>query len=606
MGESSFDKLDIALGALKHRGPDNQECKIHSNVALGHVRLSIIDADNRSNQPFCDPSGRYTLIFNGEIYNFKELREDLEIKGVPFITDSDTEVLLHLLISEREKAIPRLNGFFAFAFYDNQRDEILFARDRMGIKPLIIYEDGDKFILCSELNSLFHFDIDKTIDADALNHYLGLTYIPASHTIIEKAYKIKPGEYGVIKEKSVILRPYTEVRRNPYAKLNYQDSTHELRKLMNEAVERRLISDVPLGCFLSGGVDSSVVATIASKHKQKLDTFSIGFDHKYFDESGYARQVAEKIGSQHHEFILTKKDFEDEFENFLESIDEPFADSSAFATYLLAKETKKEVTVALSGDGADELFGGYNKHKALLKSEDFSQRDKLLVKGASSVLGSLSNNRTSKWGQINRKVQKMNSGLKLDIEARYWHWCHFVSIEDVVNILRPEHYRTINWEGYMIQDVSDSLIADQHFVLSNDMLKKVDLMSMAHSLEVRTPFLDPKVVDFANSLPLAFKLGKNATKRILKDAYRDELPEDVIDRPKKGFEIPLQDWLGDQISEILDSEKFSKEFIEEQAIFNYDGIRGLLKKVSNKKFGDRIYLVWSLLIFQHWWKKYMT
>ncbi len=606
IGESSFDQLDIALDALKHRGPDSQDCKIHSNVAFGHVRLSIIDADDRSNQPFCDASGRYTLIFNGEIYNFKELRNDLEIKGVEFVTNSDTEVLLHLLIKEREKALPKLNGFFAFAFYDNQRDEILFARDRMGIKPLIIYEDGDKFILCSELNSLFHFDIDKTIDADALNHYLGLTYIPASHTIIEKAYKIKPGEYGIIREKSVVINTYTEVRRNPYAKLNYEDSVTELQKLMNSAVERRLISDVPLGCFLSGGVDSSVVATIAAKQKEKLDTFSIGFDHKYFDESGYARQVADKIGSNHHEFILTKKNFEDEFENFLEAIDEPFADSSAFATFLLAKETRKEVTVALSGDGADELFGGYNKHKALLKSEDYTPRDKILVKGASSVLGSFSNNRTSKWGQINRKVQKMNSGLKLDIEARYWHWCHFVSIEDVVNILKPEHYRTINWEGYMIQDVSDSLIADQHFVLANDMLKKVDLMSMANSLEVRTPFLDPNVVDFANSLPLAFKLGKNATKRILKDAYREELPEDVIDRPKKGFEIPLQEWLGDQISEILNSDKFSQEFIEEQGIFNYDGVRTLLKKVSNKSFGDRIYLVWSLLIFQHWWKKYMT
>jgi asparagine synthase (glutamine-hydrolysing) len=606
IGESSFDQLDIALDALKHRGPDSQDCKIHSNVAFGHVRLSIIDADDRSNQPFCDASGRYTLIFNGEIYNFKELRNDLEIKGVEFVTNSDTEVLLHLLIKEREKALPKLNGFFAFAFYDNQRDEILFARDRMGIKPIIIYEDGDKFILCSELNSLFHFDIDKTIDADALNHYLGLTYIPASHTIIEKAYKIKPGEYGIIREKSVVINAYTEVRRNPYAKLNYEDSVTELQKLMNSAVERRLISDVPLGCFLSGGVDSSVVATIAAKQKEKLDTFSIGFDHKYFDESGYARQVADKIGSNHHEFILTKKNFEDEFENFLEAIDEPFADSSAFATFLLAKETRKEVTVALSGDGADELFGGYNKHKALLKSEDYTPRDKILVKGVSSVLGSFSNNRTSKWGQINRKVQKMNSGLKLDIEARYWHWCHFVSIEDVVNILKPEHYRTINWEGYMIQDVSDSLIADQHFVLANDMLKKVDLMSMANSLEVRTPFLDPNVVDFANSLPLAFKLGKNATKRILKDAYREELPEDVIDRPKKGFEIPLQEWLGDQISEILNSDKFSQEFIEEQGIFNYDGVRTLLKKVSNKSFGDRIYLVWSLLIFQHWWKKYMT
>lgn len=604
-GESSFDRIQLAMDAMQHRGPDHQDCKIYSNIALGHVRLSIIDVEERSNQPFVDPTGAYTLIFNGEIYNFKELREDLLSKGVSFVTESDTEVLLHLLIKYREKALSKLNGFFSFVFYDSLRDEVLFARDRMGIKPLILYEDGDKFILCSELNTLFHFDIDKSMDTDALNHYLGLTYIPASHTILEKAYKIMPVQYGVISDKSLTLKSYSQVQRNPYAKMNYEDSKIELERLLSESVERRLITDVPLGCFLSGGVDSSVIATLAARMKGDLDTFSIGFDHEYFDESGHARKVAKKIGSKHHEFILTKKDFNDEFENFLNAIDEPFADSSAFATYLLAKETGKDVKVALSGDGADELFAGYNKHKALLRSEDLTGKNKIFVQGAASILGRFSNNRSSKWGQINRKVQKMNSGLKLDLEARYWLWCHFVSIEDVIDVLRPEHFRDINWKGYMIQDVSDSLIADQHFVLSNDMLKKVDLMSMAHSLEVRTPFLDPGVVDFANSLPLIYKLDKKNTKRILKDTFRKDLPEEIIDRPKRGFEIPLQEWLSEKISDLLNSEIFSESFIEEQGVFNYEGIRILLKKVENKNFGDKIYLVWSLLIFQNWWKKYM-
>ena len=605
-GESQFEKIDSAIEVMRHRGPDNQTSKSYSNVGLGHVRLSIIDTSDAANQPFTDASGKFTLIFNGEIYNYQDLKNELSDEEIDWKSESDTEVLLYSLIKFGAKIIPKLNGFFAFVFYDHESNEILFARDAMGIKPLTLYEDGDKIIITSELNALFKFDIDKTLSADALNHYLGLTYVPAPHTLLERAYKIKPGRFGYIKEGQVTIEDYFKIQRNPYIKLTYSDSKTELNKLLSASVEKRLVSDVPLGAFLSGGVDSSVISLLAKEYKSDLKTFSVGFDHPYFDESAYAKQVADHIGSDHHEIMLGRQNFEDEFENYLNCIDEPFADSSGFATYLLTKETKKHVTVALSGDGADELFGGYNKHRALLRSESIGSRDRTVLKAAGVLLGGSAENRFSKIGQLSRKIQKMNRGLKLPIEGRYWHWCHFTSINSVVNILKSEHYRKIEWEGYMIQDVSDSLIADQEYVLPNDMLKKVDLMSMANSLEVRIPFLDRSVVDFANSLPLEFKMDQKESKRILKETYQDRLPPEVLYRPKKGFEIPLQDWLGPQIAEIFNSELFSKDFIDEQGVFEYAGIKDLVKSVNSKRFGDKIYLVWSLIVFQHWWKKHMV
>lgn len=605
-GEKSFEQLDAAVLSMQHRGPDVQNSLQHSNVALGHARLSIIDTSEHANQPFIDATGKYELIFNGEIYNYKELKIGLIDKGIKFKSNSDTEVLLYLLINEGKAAVKKLNGFFSFVFHDIERNELIFGRDSMGIKPLILYEDGDKIILTSEMSTLFQFEIDKTIDAAALNHYLGLTYIPADHTILEQAFKIRPGEVGTIIEGSVSIEKYSSLQRNPYIKLTYPDAVGELKRLMEESVEKRLISDVPLGSFLSGGVDSSIVSAIAAKHKTNLETFSIGFDHPHYDESKYSRLVAEHIGSQHNEFILSKKDFEDEFDNFLDCIDEPFADSSSFASYFLAKKTKQKVSVALSGDGADELFAGYNKHRALLRSMKTTKRDKLLIKLASSALKPTETSRSSSFGNFNRKVQKMNSGLKLDVESRYWHWCHFTSIEDVLNILKSEHYREIHWEGYEVRDVSDSLIADQQYVLPNDMLKKVDLTSMANSLEVRTPFLDRSVVDFANSLPLDFKLDGRTSKKILKHAFETELPEEILYRKKRGFEIPIQDWLGDKIGDLLDSKVFSKEFIEEQGIFKYDGVSDLIKIGKSKRFGDKIYLLWSLIVFQTWWNKYMV
>lgn len=605
-GENELVKIDQAVSQISHRGPDNQSSKIYSNLALGHTRLSILDTREAANQPMTDETGRYSIVFNGEIYNYKEIRQGLELEGFRFTTNSDTEVLLNLLISKGEAGVERLNGFFAFIFFDEKENKVLFARDRLGIKPLMIYEDEDKIILSSELSSVFAFDVDKTFDDDALNLYFRLTYMPAPTGILKNEYKILPGQLGVISEEGLELKRYYKVQRQAFIKTGFGEGVDDLRSLLTQSVKDRLISDVPLGSFLSGGLDSSIISAIAARHKENLETFSIGFDHEYFNESPYAKLVADHIGSVHHEFIIGRKEFEEELDGFLDAIDEPFGDSSAFAVKFLAKKTREHVSVALSGDGADELFGGYRKHRAELAIREMSRTKERSIKILANAFGNSKSSRSERWGDLNRKLQKLNRGMELSDEDRYFEWCCFSTQEDVFDLLEPSNRTTVEWKGAEIENMNDILIADQNMTLPNDMLKKVDLMSMAHGLEVRTPFLDHRVVEFANSLPLKFKMNQKVGKIILRESFRDYLPQEIFNRPKQGFEIPIQDWLGAKIEEILKSEIFSKKYISKQGLFDSDYIQFLAQNINSKNFGDKIYLVWSLVVFQNWYNKYIA
>jgi len=552
-----------------------------------------------------DESDRYELVFNGEIYNYLSLKSDLERTGVYFKTNSDTEVLLHLLIRDGKKAIEKLNGFFAFIFYDKKDDTYLIARDRTGIKPLLLYEDEDKIIVSSELIPILEFDVDKTIDKQALNEYFRLTYIPAPRTIFDKVRKLLPGELFTIKNNTIEKEFYYQIEKQLESGLDFESAKNELRNRLDKSVQDRLVSDVPLGSFLSGGVDSSVVAAIAAKSKTDLNTFSIGFDHKFFNESMFANKVAKHIGSKHHKFVIGKNEFKENFHTYLNAIDEPFADSSGFAVFLLAEKTSQKVSVALSGDGADELFGGYRKHYAEHQIRTSSGIKKGAIKIGAGLLKGGGSSRSNKAGDINRKLQKFSGGLKLTNEERYWDWCSFSSEADVNDLLNSDFSMPTKWDGNSIESITDLLITDQSFILPNDMLKKVDLMSMAHSLEVRTPFLDHHFVEFANSLPESYKLNGKEGKYILKEAYRNELPEEILYRSKQGFEVPIQDWLSDEIEELLDSEMFSEEYVKGQGLFDHKYIALLGKNLKNSDFGDKIYLVWSLLVFQNWWNKHM-
>lgn len=607
LGRFNMINLSKATSALESRGPDNHGLYHNEMVGLGHRRLSIIDTSIEANQPMTDVSGRYKLIFNGEIYNYKELRNQLESKGVNFSNQSDTEVLLNLLIEEGADCLSKLNGFFAFAFYDAHENTLLLARDRFGIKPLHIYEDEDKLLFASEVKSLLAYGIEKKLNVEALHNYLQLNYLPSSMSMLEGMRKLLPGHYlrivGGKIEEYCYYETSIDIEGNPFA-----ESQIEFKSLLENAVTDRLVSDVPLGTFLSGGVDSSVISAIAAKHVDQLQTFSIGYkDEPYFDETKYANQVAKHINSQHTVFKLTNDDLFSHLYDMLDYLDEPFADSSALAVYILSKETKKNVTVALSGDGADELFAGYNKHRAIHKMLHIGAKEKL-VSGFSGLWNALPKSRNNPITNTFRQLDRFAKAIRMSPADRYWAWAAIGDsqyatglIKDESQKLKSNPFQLHNSKG---ESVNDTLMADLKLVLPSDMLTKVDLMSMANSLEVRVPFLDHRVVEFAFKLPINSKINHSDKKRIVKETFKSYLPENLFNRKKHGFEVPLLGWLRNELNSLIENDLLKPSFIEEQGIFNTDQIEELKRKLKSRNPEDAPAKIWALVVFQWWWKKY--
>lgn len=618
--EALLPALERAAGSLKKRGPDVQYAeRLSGHVGFGHARLSIIDTSAIANQPMHDSTGRYTIIFNGEIFNFKELRETY-LQGVSCKSDSDTEILLYLYIRMGAKCLSLLNGFFAFAIYDHTTAEIFLARDRYGIKPLHIYNHDGLIVFASELKAIFGFPVKKEIDFSSLMLYLQLNYLPEEHSMLKHIQRLRPGYYAIIdKAGKLQTHSYYEIPFKPGQRieangLSYEDATQKLRTLIEESVERRLVSDVPLGAFLSGGIDSSVITACAAKHVPSLNTFSIGYkDEPYFDETQYANLVADKFKTNHTVFAVTNDEMFDNIFDILDSIDEPFADSSAIAVYLLCKKTRSKVTVALSGDGGDELFAGYNKHKAELMARQ-SNAVNFLAKNLHPLLSLLPQSRHSALGNKVRQVARFGEGLKLNAAERYWRWCGFQTSLDAGLLLDDAHAQAADEADKRAEqlmsyvtphgDLNDVLLADCKMVLPGDMLTKVDLMSMANSLEVRVPLLDYTVVNFAFSLPVSYKINNGTGKRILKDAFRKDLPAELFTRPKHGFEVPLLKWIKTGLRPLIEDDLLKDEFIVEQGIFDVDTVRNLKARIFSTNPGDTHATIWALVVFQYWYKKY--
>lgn len=611
IGESSLDHLEKATHELAHRGPDHQGLYQKAAVGLGHRRLSVIDTSENAHQPFQILDGRYVIVFNGEIFNYRSLKQELISNGVAFTSDSDTEVLLHLYAQEGRACLDKLNGFFAFAIYDSVDQSLFIARDRLGIKPLLYYQDKSKFIFGSEMNAMLAFGIDKALDPEALNYYLQLNYTPAPLTMIKGIKKLEPGQCIFIKNKEVEIKPYYDIPRHREEKkvFNYHTAQQELRMLLEQSVERRMVADVPLGCFLSGGIDSSVITAVASQQTNALKTFSIGFEgNKFFDETHYADLVAEKFKTDHTTFKLTNEEITSHLTEIIDHIDEPFADSSAIPVYLLSQKTRKHVTVALSGDGADEMFSGYNKHEAWWKMEN-DPKFKTLMSLANPLAQLLPKSRSGKFSNAARQVVRFAKAMKLTPTERYWFLASFASQSQADKLLRnpsTDFSQKSNWLKPLrnAHGINDMLFMDAKFVLPNDMLKKVDLMSMANSLEVRVPFLDHELVDFVFGLPDHMKINRSLRKRILQDTYRSVLPTELYNRPKKGFEIPLLDWLKTSLKNELDEHLFDREKIYSQGIFNWDEIERLRTQLFSKNPEDSHARVWGLYVFQKWYAKY--
>ncbi len=606
-GKQKLQHINAATACLIKRGPDGDGVYTDKNVALGHRRLSIIDTSNHAAQPFADASNRYTIVFNGEIFNYKELRENLIKKGIQFKSKSDTEVLLYLYITEKENCLVQLDGEFAFAIYDKETEELFLARDRYGIKPLYVYTDADNFIFASELKAIMAFEIPKEIDKASLQAYLHLNYIPAPYSIFKNVLKLNAGNFLTINaKKEQVQKTYYSIPYNRELKNipDYETAKKQLKTLLEHSVQQRMIADVPLGTFLSGGIDSSIITAIAAQHTRHLNTFSIGYkDEPLFDETHFALLVAKKYNTDHTVFELTNNDLFSCLHTVLDYIDEPFADSSALAVNILSMQTKKRVTVALSGDGADELFAGYNKHAAELQARSAGWKANL-VKAAHPVLKQLPKSRNSKTGNTIRKMQKFAEGMKLSEQERYWRWAGFSGDDILLNTNKNEFQeRKDQILKNLNSDYNSVLLTDMQLVLENDMLVKVDRMSMSQSLEVRVPFLDHHVVDFAFSLPANYKIDRTQRKKIVKDAFRNYLPEELYHRGKQGFEVPLLKWFQSDLKSMITEDLLKDDFIKEQNLFDPEAIKNLKAQLFSANPNDAVAKVWALIVFQYWWKK---
>ncbi|HEX8040557.1 MAG TPA: asparagine synthase (glutamine-hydrolyzing) [Chryseosolibacter sp.] len=617
-----FNKINItaATMSMEKRGPDFQDIYIDEWVGLGHRRLSVIDTSERGNQPMWDESGRYAIVFNGEIFNYRQLRKELTDKGAVFRSDSDTEVLLRLYISLKEGCLEKLNGFFSFCVYDKAEQTFFIARDRYGVKPLLYLHDEDKFIFASEMKAMLKYGVEKTLDHTSLFTYLQLNYIPAPDTIFRQIKKLLPGHFMKIAGRQLVMGRWYRI---PYdagaAKANpvsYSDAQKTFATLLEEAVRDRLVADVPLGTFLSGGIDSSVITGLASRHKPDLHTFSIGFrDEKFFDESAYARLVARHFRTDHSLFLLTNKDLLEHVDAILDYTDEPFADSSAINVFILSRETRRHATVALSGDGADELLGGYNKHEALNRMLHPGRKERIL-----SALGPvwhlLPKSRNNPLANIIRQADRFAAASTLPATERYWRLAALSSGMEAMRLLAPALREHLDAEDFAskknqqlrlltpFHDIKDILLTDMHLVLANDMLVKADSMSMANGLEIRSPFLDFRLVDFAFTLPAEFKIAGKKRKRILQDAFRGMLPSQLYNRPKKGFEVPLLKWFRREMRSLITDDLLSRQRVEEQGIFDYAEVERLKKKLFSNNPGDVHARIWALIVFQWWSKKY--
>ena len=596
------NSLRKMTGVLYHRGPDDEGHFIDNNVGLGFRRLSIIDLKS-GHQPLCDNSKRYWITFNGEIYNFQELRKNLQHKGYDFKTNTDTEVIVNLYAEYREECLQYLRGMFAFVIWDKKEKTLFGARDRMGIKPFYYYSDNEKFVWASEIKSILtNEDIEIHINPFAIDQYLTYGYILRNFSIYKEIKKLEPGSFFLIKPNEmgqINTKRYWTLSFQPDFSKAYTQWKEELREELAQSVKMRMISDVPLGAFLSGGIDSSsVVALMGLQSSQPVKTFSIGFKEQSYNELQYARVVANKYNTEHHELIIEPESI-DLLPKLVNAYDEPFSDSSAIPTYYVSKFAKENVTVALSGDGGDELFAGYKSYKKMLQ---LHQRP--------------FNNRI-----INNAVYGFHKVLPDYVELKKWTYYFKVNSNEIgalLGIFKPYERSLLYKAGFksIIGDyeseiekikllgsnegdfISKMQLLDINTYLVDDILTKVDRASMMNSLEVRVPILDHKVVELASRIPSQFKINDSGQKLILKDALKDLLPKEIVNHKKQGFAVPLSMWFKDDLKEYLVDNLLSSSAM----IYTFFERNAVEKMVNNhnRGFRDYSFKIWTLLFFEIW------
>lgn len=618
--KAELRKLGLSMAhTLSKRGPDAMGvwCDEAFGISLSHRRLSIIDLSKNANQPMVSKSGRFVLVYNGEIYNFKNLNLDLQKEGIKCKTSSDTEVLLeYLSFFGIDETLTKINGIFSFVVWDRKLNKLCMARDRAGVKPLYFYNDKSTIAFASELKALKRLSwLELEIDEESVSSYVRLNYIPSPYSIFKKVLKVEPGQIIEINLKNNITKKKFW-RIEKFSKEKYNSSPNDTFEILNLAVRNQMISDVPLGVFLSGGVDSSLITALSQINSNKsINSFTIGFEENEFDEAKYAKKISNHLGTTHNEVYFDYSSLNDLID-FLPSVyDEPFADSSQLPTFLLSEITQKKVKVALSGDGGDELFGGYYRYFLADRYNKyiFSQPKflKLLMKKTINTLPLffwnfaglfLPNSFGGK--QFGDKLFKLSHLLDNDdqtaFQKRIISNCNDLSQNMINSNEKQSKYFDKNFETIFPDIIKRMQVLDFSSYLPDDILTKVDRASMYNSLEVRVPFLDNLVIDHAFRLNRKHYLSNGNGKTILKEILYRFVPKELIDRPKMGFGIPLGKLLVKSFKEKIEYYLNSKN-IENQKIFNIDFYRNLWQEHKEGKRNWQ-FLLWNFLVFQIWYE----
>lgn len=576
----SLEQLKASTDVIAHRGPDADGFYYDSRVGFGHRRLSILDLSHAANQPMTSACGNYVIIYNGEVYNYREIAPRLDVK---LKTTSDTEVILEAYVKYGKDCVKLFNGMFAFAIYDKRNGELFICRDRMGIKPIFYYYDGETFAFASELKSLIMLMPDKkTLNHQAIYRFLHLNYIPAPDTIYQEFKKFPSGHYATFSHGKLTIEPYWKLEEKIENTTIREEETakKQLKHLLEQSVAYRMISDVPFGTFLSGGIDSSTITAVAqSLSEVPVNTFSIAYENSTYNESSYSKQVAQKLGTKHHELLLKEQDALDLFSRIFNAYDEPFGDASAISTMLVSKFAREQVTMTLSGDGGDELFMGYGFYKWRQRLEN------PLVKQAKPLFKSI----------LNAGNERMQRVAWLFENVPHSHLAgHIFSQEslnysekNLSNLLRNQTISSPLAENdyFLKRKLSPKerqALFDLTYYIQDDLLVKVDRATMQFSLETRVPLLDYNIVEFALNLDESLKIRNGETKYLLKQVLFDYLPREIFDRPKWGFGVPLNKWLRKELF-YLQEKYLSRETTEKHGLLNYKALKFYQDKYNSGK-----------------------
>lgn len=616
--EKESSLLSVMSSALRHRGPDDSgtyfDANGYANVGFGHRRLSIQDLSTKGHQPMSYL--HLTIVFNGEIYNFKEIKKDLEKTGHHFDSDSDTEVILKAYSQWGMECLTRFIGMFAFSIYDKKQDQVIVVRDRAGVKPLYYFWDNHLFLLASELKAFYALDdYKKEIDFKSLAMYFQYGYIPSPHSIMRDTFKLEPGHYLVLdlKNKKLAKTCYWSVSEKYNESkliLSEKEILMETEKLLNSSFSYRMVSDVPVGVFLSGGYDSSLVAAVLQKNSiSKIKTFTIGFEDQNYNEAPFARKVAQILGTDHSELMCHAKEAKEIISLLPEIYDEPFGDSSAIPTYLVSKFASEQVKVALSADGGDEIFGGYPVYQQTLKIRSLFKLAPLSLRkifksqlkkiNINELFSEAIYNFEGKWAKLLAFLDCESIDSFYDINTAYFldPLIKEIFIEPTLpyqlsdmNIRKPNHL------------VQSLLAKSYRYYLSDNILVKVDRATMKASLEGREPFMDHRLIEFLARVPVSLKLKNSKEKYLIKQITHQYLPEGLMNRPKQGFSIPIYGWLKNDLKFYL-HQYLEGDFVKAQKIFSPSKLSYLVEQFLEGKGNP--HQLWLLLNFQLWYERWM-